>query len=112
MISMKKKDDTPPKFNIAFAKWWLEAPTFLLGFGNFSGASVKLPEGISVLCLPKETVHLLQELPCSAHEMTKHRSQAMFFFWGGVVMMVMFSYPVNIQRFHMFFFWVHSGNLT
>ena len=89
---MKNKDDTPPKFNIAPEKWWLEA-YFPIGKVTFQGLTVKLPEGISVLCLPKETVHkdissllvrLLQELPCSAHEMTKHRSQAMFFFLGGV----------------------------
>ena len=87
---MKNKDDTPPKFNIAPEKWWLEAyfpigkVTFQgLHSGNlnmamenppfedvfpiqdgdfpllclFTGGYVKLPEGISVLCLPKETVH-------------------------------------------------------
>ncbi len=32
------KKGTPPKFNIAPEKWWLEDKPFLLGFGNFSGA--------------------------------------------------------------------------
>ena len=30
---------TPPKFNIAPEKWWLEDDPFVLGFGNFSGAN-------------------------------------------------------------------------
>ena len=29
----------PPKFKIAPKQWWLEDDPFLLGFGNFSGAS-------------------------------------------------------------------------
>ena len=37
---------TPPKFNIAPEKSWLEDAPFLLGLGNFSGAfAVKLREG-------------------------------------------------------------------
>ena len=31
---------TPPKFNIAPEKWWLEGDPFLLGPGNFSGAKM------------------------------------------------------------------------
>ncbi len=34
-----KRKNTPPKFDIAPEKWWLEDDPFLLGFGNFSGAS-------------------------------------------------------------------------
>ncbi len=44
---------TPPKFNIAPEKWWLEDKPFLLGFGNFSGAfTVKLREGNDPLVRP------------------------------------------------------------
>ena len=38
MISMKNKDDTPPKFNIAPEKWWLEA-YFPIGKVTFRGLS-------------------------------------------------------------------------
>ena len=34
-----KEKITPSKFNIAPEKWWLEDDPFLLGPGNFSGAS-------------------------------------------------------------------------
>ena len=35
----KSSPATPPKFNIAPEKWWLEDDPFLLGLGNFSGAN-------------------------------------------------------------------------
>ena len=34
--------NTPPKFNIAPEKWWLEDKPFLLGFGCFSGANCSI----------------------------------------------------------------------
>ena len=125
MISMKNKDDTPPKFNIAPEKWWLEA-YFPIGKVTFQGLHsgnltwqwkihhlkmyflfkmgifhcyVCLPEGMlnfrrvsqffaypkkrSTKDISSQSALPLQELPCSAHEMTKHRSQARFSFGGG-----------------------------
>ena len=45
-----RESDTPPKFNIAPEKWWLEDDPFLLGFGNFSGANSLLNFGRVIQC--------------------------------------------------------------
>ena len=55
---------TPPKFNIAPEKWWLEDDPFLLGPGNFSGAvPVKLREG-------KVGVKILRNSSCAFKNLT------------------------------------------
>ena len=47
--------DTPPKFNSEFTpeKWWLEDDPFLLGFGNFSRATL---QGINISHLGKRKI--------------------------------------------------------